>query len=165
LIENENGILRITDGVTEVLNTSTDALLHYLPPRIDGTVARARFDWVADQRRTRNDDFQIGTLPPEATHIMGLVRVTYGGGYTELPGDAWFVAGGTFVLFMKAYNSLSGASWGDYVSSIGLATIYKNGNELRFKEELSFRDGRLAASSSHFAAYTLTYRIYPAVFS
>jgi len=166
MIENENGILRITDGATDVLNTQTDALLHYLPPRIDGAISRPEFPWLADSRRTRNDDVLIATLPAVATHIMGLVRITYNtGGYTEIPGDGWYVAGGTFVMFMKRFNSVSGASWGDYVSSVGLATIYKSGNELRFKEELSFYDGRLATSATRFPAYTLTYRLYPAVFS
>jgi hypothetical protein len=166
MIENVDGVLRITDGAGEVVyNSATDQLLHFIPPRIDGSVSRPGLSWSRGSSWSeRTADFGLATLPSVATHIVGLVRVTYSSGKSFLPGGAWYPAGGSLLLERKTFQTISG-TWGDYVSSIGIASIYKSGNQLRFKEEISLRDDRLGALGFLVAPYTLTYRIYPAVFS
>lgn len=166
MIENKDGILRVTDGAEEVFNSSTDQLLHYLPPRLDGSFTRPSADWSGSGNApaARINDFQIGTLPSVATDIIGLVRFQYSGGYTYLPSGSWFVAGGTFNLIHKKFQTLSG-NWGMHPSSVAFATIYNNGTSLRFREEISLWDHYMAGPNLNLSAFTVTYRIFPAVFS
>jgi hypothetical protein len=159
------GVVVIKDGSTEILNTGTDELLHYLTPRVDGTVNRPAVDWSGSGVPTvRTYDAQIATLPEVSTDIVGLVRFRYSTGYTYLPPDAWFCAGGTHVLVHKFFQSISG-TWGNYPRSIGLATIYKNGTALRFKEHFVLEDHYMAGPNLNLAAFSVDYRIYPAAFS
>ena len=166
MIENKDGVLRITDGAQEVYNASTDQLFHFLPPRIDGSVTRESLRYSAGTNwNGRTADFSIGTLPSAATDIVGLIRITYhGGGQALLPNDAWYVAGGSLLLEFKSFQTISG-TWGAHPSSIGIATIYNNGTDLRFREEIALKDHYMAGPGLGLASYTLTYRIYGAVFS
>jgi len=165
MIENKDGILRITDGGAEVYNSSTDELLHYLPPRIDGSVSRDSVNWPGGTAWERRDaDILLGTVPAVASDLVGLVRVQYDTGYTHLPPNAWYVAGGSFLLVFKTFQSLSG-TWANYVSSVAAVTIYKSGNQLRFQERIRLLDHYMAGPNLNLAGYTLTYRLYPAVFS
>lgn len=170
MIENENGILRVVDTSIpvpeEVLNTATDKLLHYLTPRLDGSFTRPAANWSGSGNApaVRTNDFEIGVLPAVATDIVGLVRFQYSTGYTYLPPDAWFVAGGSFVLAMKRFQSISG-SWANYVSSLAVATIYNDGPSLRFREEIALWDHYMAGPNANLAPFTVDYRLYPAVFS
>lgn len=166
MIENDSGILRITDGATEVYNSATDKLLHLIPPRIDGSVSRSGLNYGGSSTwNTRSADFSVATLPAVATDIVGLVRVTYGSGdRSYLPNDAWHPAGGSLILEFKTFQTITG-TWGNYMANFGSATIYKDGTDLRFREELALKDHRLNSLGFSLAAYTLHYRIYPAVFS
>lgn len=162
---NEDGVLTITDGAELVFDSSRDKLLHYLNPRIDGSIARPKADWSGSTTPSiRSYDAQIATLPAVSTDIVGLVRFRYSTGYTYLPPDAWFVAGGSFVLAQKDFQTISGV-WGAYCSSMALATIYKSGNQLRYKEEISLKDHYMAGPNLNLAAFNVDYRIYPAAFS
>lgn len=165
MIENEDGVLRITDGAEQVYNSATDKLLHFLRPRIDGEVSRSGLSYSGGSSwTTRNEDFSIGSLPAVATDIVGLIRITFGGGRSYLPDDGWFPAGGSLLLEGKTFQTISG-TWGERICSLGFATIYKDGSDLRFREQISLKDHRLNALGFSLAAYTLHYRIYPAVFS
>lgn len=162
----ESGVLTIDDnGGTEVFNSSTDQLFHCLPSRVDGSVSRSSSPWSSGGLWfSRTADTSVGTLPTGSTHIAGLVQVSYSGGYTYLPSGAWFVAGGSFVLIHKRFQSISG-TWGDGVSSIALATIYNSGTDLRFKEHIKLRDDTMSGAGFDLDAYTLNFRIFGAVFS
>jgi len=165
MIENANGVLRIADGAEMVYDSAVDELFHCLPPRIDGAVSRSSANWAGSSAwTTRDTDTVIATLPTESTDIVGLCRVTYSGGYTHLPSNAWYVAGGSFLLVSKDFQSISG-TWGDYICSMVAATIYKDGANLKFKEQLRLKDHYMAGPNLNLAAYTLTYRLFPAVFS
>lgn len=166
MIDNNAGILRITDGAEEIYDSSKDALFHYLPPRIDGSFSRSSENWSGSGSApgARINDFSIGTLPDAATDIVGLVRFEYSTGWEYLPSGAWFVAGGSFVLVSKDFQTISG-SWGTYVSSLAFATIYNDGTDLRFKEEMSLWDHYMAGPNLNLAGFDVTYRLFPAVFS
>jgi hypothetical protein len=165
MIENENGVHRIMDGATEVYNSSTDQLFHYLPPMMSGSFTRPAEDWGGSGAPgVRVNDFSLGSMPAPAAHIAGLVRFEYSTGYTYLPPDAWFVAGGSFVLVQKVFQTLSGV-WGIYCSSCAFATIYADGGNLRYREEMSLWDHYMAGPNIRLGAFTVHYRIFPAVFS
>lgn len=165
MIESDGGVLRITDGATEVYNATTDQLLHYLPPLMSGSFTRPAANWGGGGAPgVRRNDFSLGAMPAPATDIVGLVRFQYSTGYTYLPSNAWFVAGGSFVLVLKAFQTLSGV-WGDGCSSGAFATIYASGGNLRFREEISLWDHYMAGPNLDLAPFTVHYRIYPAVFS
>lgn len=166
MIKNEGGEIVIIDGTEEVYNSSTDQLFHYLPPRIDGSFNRPSRDWSGSGNApaAHIDDFSIGTLPAPATDIVGLVRFEYSTGWTHLPPDAWFVAGGTFALVLKTFQSISG-TWADYVSSASFATIYNDGADLRYREEISLWDHYMSGPDLYQAPFTVHYRLFPAAFS
>lgn len=165
MIKNENGLLIITDGPEVIYDSSVDKLFHYLPPRIDGSFNRPGQGWSgAGNPGFIVDDFSIGTLPSAATDIVGLVRFQYSTGYEYLPSGAWFVAGGSFVLALKAFQ-LTNGNWGSNVSSAYFASIYNNGTDLRFRAEMSLWDNYMAGPGLALAPYTVTYRLFPAVFS
>ena len=163
---NDAGELIITDGAEEVLNTVTDKLLHCLPPRFDGSVSRSSLAWGGSEAwEMRSADFQIATgLPSAATDIVGLVRIEYSNGYSELPSGGWYVAGGSFVMVSKDFQTISGV-WGAKHCSMGVVTIYKSGTTLRFREQLALKDHYMAGPAASMAPYTLTYRLFPAAFS
>lgn len=166
MIENKDGVLRITDGAQVVYDASRDKLLHYLPPLMSGSFTRPAADWSGSgsDPGVRRNDFSLRPMPAPATDIVGLVRFQYSTGYTYLPSNAWFVAGGTFVLVHKNFQTLSG-TWGLRCSSCAFATIYASGGNLRFREEISLWDHYMAGPNLDLAPFTVHYRIYPAVFS
>lgn len=165
MITNEGGVLDITDGGTPVYNSATDQLFHFLPPRIDGSVSRSALAFSGGSAANFRDvDFSIGSLPSVTTDIVGLVQIQYSGGYEYLPADSWFVAGGSFLFVHKRFQDIGGG-FANYPASIGIATIYRNGADLRFKEQLYLLDHYLAGPALALEAYTLNYRLFPAVFS
>ena len=165
MIKNEAGVLQITDGGTEIYNSSTDELLHNLPPRIDGSVSRGALAFSGGSTPTfRDTDFSIGSLPSVASDIVGLVQIQYSGGFEYLPAGSWFVAGGSFLFVHKRFQDIGGG-FANYPASIGIATIYKNGADLRFKEQLYLLDHYLAGPALALEGYTMNYRLFPAVFS
>lgn len=169
MIENADGVFRVTDIVegveVQVYDSSVDELLHCLPPRIDGSISRPSANWAGSTNWTYRDyDTSLGTLPSEASDIVGLCRVTYSGGFSHLPSGGWYVLGGSLLLIQKDFQTISG-NWGDCISSIVAATIYKSGNQLRFKEQLRLKDHYMAGPNLNMSAYTVAYRLFPAVFS
>lgn len=166
MIKNEGGEVVIIDGSEEVYNSGIDRLFHYLPPRVDGSFNRPDRDWSGSGNApaVHTNDFSIRALPAPTTDIVGLVRFQYSTGWTHLPPNAWFVAGGTFALVLKTFQTISG-SWGNYVSSASFATIYADGADLRYREEISLWDHYMSGPNLYLAPVTVHYRIYPAVFS
>lgn len=165
MIQNEGGVLTIIDGSETVYNSSTDKLMHNLLPRIDNSISRSSADWSGSSAWTsREADFSIGSLPSVSTDIVGLCRVTYSGGITHLPSGGWYVAGGSFLLLAKDFQSLSG-TWANYICSMAAITIYKDGDDLRFREQIRLKDHYMAGPNLNLSGYTLAYRLFPAVFS
>jgi hypothetical protein len=162
----DDGNLIVKDGAETVLHTGTDDLLHYLTPRLDGSFSRSAANWGGSTSwGGRFTDTVIRTgLPSVAPDLVGLVRIQYSGGYTYLPSGSWFVAGGSFLMVAKRFQTISG-DWGEKLSSMAAITIYKSGTNLRFREQIALLDHYMAGPNLNLAPFTVTYRLFPAVFS
>lgn len=119
----------------------------------------------------RNLTQNVGTVPSVATHLVGLVRFTYSSGANlgdpALPNGAWCVAGGSFVLICKRFQQSNGSysSGSATMSSLGVATFYKDGTNIVFKEAIRLFDNREELLGSSLRGYTADFRLFPAAFS
>jgi hypothetical protein len=130
-------------------------------------------DWPggsAGFANVRNHLVNVATIQAEGTHVVGLVRFTYSSGASlgdlGLPADAWCVAGGSFVLVCKIFQASDGSpSFYGTMSSLGVATFYKDGNQVMFKERIVLFDNREELLGTELRGYTADFKLFPAVFS
>ena len=165
----------ITDGVGgPVVFDTNQQLLHLLTATpIEGTVTRPSMDWPGGSANVvglRNHTETVGTVTSIATHLVGLVRFTYSSGANlgdpGLPSGAWCVAGGSHVLICKRFQASNG-SWGasGSMSSLGVATFYKDGTNIVFRERIVLFDNRQELLGTSLRGYTADFRLFPAAFS
>lgn len=165
----------ITDGLGGSVVFDTDQqLLHLLTATpIQGAITRPSMDWPGGSANVvgiRNLTTNVATVTSLATHLVGLVRFTYTTGANlgdpGLPSDAWCVAGGSHVLICKRFQSSNG-SWtsSGVMSSIGVATFYKDGSNIIFRERVVLFDNREELLGTSLRGYTADFRLFPAAFS
>lgn len=158
--------MTITDGSTTVFDSDQE-LLHLVSDPLSGTVTRPSIVWGTIETPTqRNADIQIGTLPAISRDIVGLVKFAFASGDTIIPSNAWFVAGGSFLLIHQRALDVDG-NYLIWPSSMMAVTIYKDETELRLKEAIDLSDDYFGYpyGSATLSSYTVTYKIFPATYS
>ena len=165
----------VTDGLSgPIVFDTNQQLLHLLTATpVSGSITRAAMDWPggsANVANIRNYTQNMATIPSIATHLVGLVRFTYSSGANlgdpGLPNGAWCVAGGSHLLICKRFQASDG-SWtaSGSVGSLGVATFYKSGTNIVFKETIALFDNREELLGTSLRGYTADFRLFPAAFS
>lgn len=165
----------ITDGPSGTVVFDTNQQLFHLLTQtpISGSITRPAMDWPGGSANVvglRNLTQTVGTMTSAATHIVGLVRYTYSSGANlgdpGLPNGAWCVAGGSHVLICKRFQASNG-SWpaSGSMSSLGVATFYKDGANIVFRERVVLFDNREELLGTSLRGYTADFRLFPAAFS
>jgi hypothetical protein len=165
----------VTDGVSGPIVFDTDQQLFHLltATPVSGSITRDAIDWPGGSANVvgiRNHTQNMATITSVATHLVGLVRFTYSSGANlgdpALPTGAWCVAGGSHLLICKAFQASNG-SWPTNVSmsSLGVATFYKSGDQIVFKEQIRLFDNREELLGTSLRGYTADFRLFPAAFS
>lgn len=160
IIDPGAGYAQLTDTDGTVVLDTRDEIFHILS-KVNGSVSRPQYSSAVGVVRTANID--LGAVDPNCTAVLGIARnegAFAGGSDHDLPSGLWYVVGGTIVLHIQNFRSVGG-TWGDYPSSIGLATFALSGGRARFQEEICQNFGY----TTFMSAYTMTYRLYCGTFT
>jgi hypothetical protein len=163
-LEPANNYARVigTDG-TVVLDTREE--LFHIISKVNGSVTRPSLDWGGfASSDARNATIGLAAVNANCTGVLGLARITYSTGYSDLPSGYWLVVGGTIVTVLKMGQSVGG-SWGTYATSIAMLSIVLNGGQAQLQESIRLKDDSLSGPNVKLAGFTVDYRLFCGTFT
>jgi len=125
--EADAGRILIRDASGNIRLNTDDGLFHIVNSGISGTLNMAAVtinNSTSAANRNRTDPFNLGSVHPDCTHVIGAVRFGGSGTWGVAFGRWTTYMGGTLVWAMTAPGTTSGTA-GDILSNPYLGVLYR----------------------------------------